>query len=329
MFEKLPVEFGVPQGSDLGPLLFLVYVNDIVNSASDGNFVLFADDTNIFVVANTEREAYKNANGVLTKIEQYMSKNMLHINVGKSCYMVFTPEHGSMTCARARTYDMNKESNLYLCGTRLNRENEIKFLGAMIDDRLKWDSHIDFLERKLNSCIIIIKRIKRFIPKSEYMKIYNALSMSHLAYCISCWGGIPKYKLNKIFSILKRCIRLLFGKDWSYDHPEYYETCARTRTFAEHMSPKVYALEHTKPLFKEHNILSVEYLYKYHTFMELFKIMKHQSPVSLYCLFKPNSLYHRNISIILPSPRLEKSKINFIFKSSSIWNEFIQKILEK
>ena len=74
------------------------------------------------------------------------------------------------------------------------------------------------------------------------------------------------------------------------------------------MSPKVYTLEHTKPLFKELNILSVEYLYKYHTFMELFKIMKHQSPVSLYCLFKPNSLYHRNISIILPSPRLEKSK---------------------
>ena len=122
-------------------------------------------DTKIFVVANTERVAYKKANGVLTKIEQYMSKNMLHINVGKSCYMVFTTEHGAMTCARARTYDMNKESNLYLCGTRLNRENEVKFLGVMIDDRLKWDSHIDFLERKLNSCIIIIKRIKYFIPK--------------------------------------------------------------------------------------------------------------------------------------------------------------------
>ena len=105
--EKVPVEFGVPQGSALGPLLFLVYVNDIVNSSSDGNFVLFADDTNIFVVANTEREAYKKANGVLILIEEYMSKNTLHINVGKSCYMIFTPEHGSMTCARARTYDIN------------------------------------------------------------------------------------------------------------------------------------------------------------------------------------------------------------------------------
>ena len=130
--------------------------------------------------------------------------------------------------------------------------------------------------------------------------------MSHLAYCISCWGGILKYKLNKIFSIQKRCIRLLFSKDWSYDHPEYYETCARTRTFAEHISPKVYALEHTKPLYKEHNILSVEYLYKYHTFMELFKIMKHQSPVSLYCLFKPNSLYHKNISIYSAISKIRK-----------------------
>ena len=57
-----------------------------------------------------------------------MSKNMLHINVSKSCYMVFTPEHGPMTCARARTYDMNKESNLYLCGTRLILELVVKLV---------------------------------------------------------------------------------------------------------------------------------------------------------------------------------------------------------
>ena len=67
---------------------------------------------------------------------------------------------------------------------------------------------------------------------------------------ISCWGGILKYKLNKIFSIQKICIRLLFGKDWSYDHPEYYEICARTRTFAEHMSPKVYAYAYYSAISK-------------------------------------------------------------------------------
>ena len=153
--------------------------------------------------------------------------------------------------------------------------------------------------------------------------------MSHLTYCISCWGGVPRYKLSKIFAFQKRCVRLLFGKEWSYDHPEYYESCARVRTFAENMSPKNYPLEHTKPLFNEQAILNVEYLHKYHTFMETFKIMKYQCPVSLFNLFLLNTTMHRNLTLILPSVRLEKTKSNYIFKASTIWNKLLQLILLK
>ena len=113
------------------------------------------------------------------------------------------------------------------------------------------------------------------IPETEYMKIYYALFLSHLTYCITVWGGIPSYRLAKIFSIQKRCIRLLFGMEISYDHLEFYETCARTRTYDEHTAPKDYVLEHTKPLFNKHSILSVNNLYKYHSFMEVFKLLKY------------------------------------------------------
>ena len=73
----------------------------------------------------------------------------------------------------------------------------------------------------------MIKRIIKFIPKSEYMKIYDALFKSHLSYCISCWGAIPRSKLEGLFAIQKRCIRLLFGLKYTFDHADYYKTCPR------------------------------------------------------------------------------------------------------
>ena len=85
--------------------------------------------------------------------------------------------------------------------------------------------------------------------------------MSHLSYCISAWGGTSKYKLQKIFANQKRCVCLLFGKTINYDHLQFYETRARARTIDQHKDKKNFCLEHTKPLFNEHSIFSLENLY--------------------------------------------------------------------
>ena len=109
----------------------------------------------------------------------------------------------------------------------------------------------------------MIKRIQKFIPKSEYNKIYDALFKSHLCYCISSWGGIPSSKLQGVFAIQKRCIRLLFGNEYSFDHAGYYETCARARSYLEHKSDKNYCLEHTKPVFNKHKLMTLHNLHVY------------------------------------------------------------------
>ena len=147
----------------------------------------------------------------------------------------------------------------------------MEFLGVIIGDRLSWEPKIKQLKGKLVSSIVVIKRIRKFIPKDEYLKIYNALFKSHISYCISSWGGVSEYKLKTLFSVQKRCVRLLFGKEITFDHAKYYETCATVKTYKEHTKEKKFQLEHPKPIFNDMNLLSLHHLYIYHTFIDTLK----------------------------------------------------------
>ena len=177
----------------------------------------------------------------------------------------------------------------------------------------------------------MIKRIRKFIPKSHYMKLlYDALFKSNLGYCISSWGGIPHNRLSTIFSIQKRCIRILFGKQPSPDCKEYYETCARARTYEQHMAPKDYTLEHTKPLFNEHKILSLHHIYIYRTLVEIFKIIKSGTPITMLYLFDRKWIRScQSLRLRVPKTTLDKYKINFVYSGSLIWNSLIYKTLTK
>ena len=158
------------------------YINDIINSSELGHFVLFADDTNIFVVGKDEEQAYTNANMVLDELYKYMVSNQLHINTSKSVYMHFRPHlnrEERLSCARTRKY--GSEKSLKLANYKLKKVDKVKFLGVIIDDKLTWEAQVEHLKEKLKLGIVVIKRIKKFIPESEYLQLYNALFKSHIS----------------------------------------------------------------------------------------------------------------------------------------------------
>ena len=249
----LKVLFGVPQGSVLGLLLFLLYINDLIQCCKVSNFVLYADDTNIFVCAPTYEEALAKANNVLKSVLEYMMVNKLLINLTKSYYINFTK---NMTI-----YDNCPQ--LKINDTVIKEVDEIKFLGILLDKKLSFELHVNYLCKKLCCCIGSLKHMRNFIPEKLKINLYHTLFESHLSYGISVWGGIGNAKIDKLLIVQKRCIHMLLG---DYDcFKNKFMTCVRVRLFEnQKLGNYFFEKEHTKPLFNEHKILTVHNLYVYH-----------------------------------------------------------------
>ena len=306
--EQLAVIFGVPQGSCLGPLLFLIYINDISNICKSNELILFADDTNIFVNGKSKQEVYIEANMILKQLSIYTMLNKLHVNLEKSCFMYFT---------KTSSNDDNENDNIppiMIGATEIKRVSEIKFLGVVIDEKLSWDAHVKSLTKKLASCTGSINRIAASIPKTLYMNLYYTLFESYITYGITVWGSIPNRKFNKLFNAQKKILRVLFGDREKF--LDKFRTCIRARPYPEqNLTTEFYVKEHSKPLFNKNKILNLKNLYLYHCANETFKILKFRSPIVVHNLYKFSTRGQRNLFIITPPP-----DNTFIYKSSVIWN---------
>ena len=322
--EKLPVIYGGPQGSVLGPLLFLLYINDLCSTTDLSKFILFADDTNLFVTAANKKEAFHKANLALEAINRYMFINKLHINLGKCCYLYFSPAKSRMKAIPVNSNgsdnddDDDNEYALLLNDEPIKQERSTKFLGVIIDDKLTFKPHIDKLESKLSSCIGRLSRIKQCIPQELLIVIYRTLFESHLIFAITIWGHVSTARLEKLFIMQKKCIRILFGDNEAYK--DKFRTCARVRPLGKQvLDSEFYRLEHTKPLFNKHKILTIHNLFYYHTAITIYKIIRSGIPSALYALFS----FSGHIETRLKS---QLTGCTFIDNSTTIWNYIREKL---
>jgi hypothetical protein len=133
-----PINYGVPQGSVLGPLLFLIYMNDIQYAVPDAKLKLFADDTNLFLHNSDSVKLFSVANACMVQLSEWFNANRLSLNLNKTCYSLFGPTH------KVRT-----GLELYISGEVIQNTECCKYLGILIDCGLKWQEHINYIYNKI------------------------------------------------------------------------------------------------------------------------------------------------------------------------------------
>ena len=264
-----------------------------------------------------------------------MACNLLHINLDKSSFMYFPPnrkfltmkQSGKKTTPKGRKLQdleeiQNTGLSIPIASAQIKEVTEAKFLGVWFDPMLTWNVHVKNIRSKLISSIAIIKRILPFIPPSNYKNIYHTLFESHLAYCISAWGGANKYLITSLFITQKWLIRYMFGDTEAFMNKFCTSACSRPIN-EQILGHDFYRKESTKPLFHKNKLLTIHNLYKYMCTNEIAKIITTKLPIAL-----SNSIIvsHRNDKniVILPNHRLGNNQ--FLHMSSSYWNFFVKEL---
>ena len=253
----LPIRCGVPQGSILGPLLYLIYVNDIGNSCKS-NILSFADDTTLYISHSDIHQLFLTANEQLDYLFNWFCANRLSLNANKTKYIVIRPPHLKP--------DMTNH-NITINGIQLDRigndcnEKSTKFLGIYLDEHLSWSYHIAQVKKKVSMALFSLKQVKRVLPTECLKTLYYALVHSHLSYGIIAWGCANKSYLKSLIILQKRAMRIIHNASYN---------------------------SHTDPIFKSLHILKISDLFTYQSLLFMFDFLYGKLPSSFKGIFITN-----------------------------------------
>lgn len=234
------IQYGIPQGSILGPILFLLYINDIFAAPFKGNIQLFADDAVLVFENGSLASLHSDMQSDLNELSNWLYNNLLTVNVDKTKYVIFHSPHRPVESPAAK---------LLINEKTVERVSEIKYLGLIIQDTLKWNAHINNIIRKSAPLTGVLRRLNRCTPPHLLRAIYFAHIHSRLTYLCPIWGSsTPSYKLNDLQVLQNKAIRNIFNIDY----------------FTNNIS--------TNNIFKKYQILNIPQLIQQNTIMFYYKI---------------------------------------------------------
>ena len=207
MSDFLPVECGIPQGSILGPLLFIFYVNDLPRGLTHCKVSLFADDTVIYCSANDTIELSEKINEDLEYVKKWLIQNKLNLNIKKTEYILFSTK---------QRLDEVKDNdlNITIDNTVLTRVSKCRHLGVILDERLSWQEHLNTIHTKASNGLYMLKSIRNIVNDYEMNLVYNSLVLSHLNYCDVVWVDVEVHRKTNYKKNQNRAARIINRSSW-------------------------------------------------------------------------------------------------------------------
>lgn len=291
---SIELKYGVPQGSILGPLLFLIYINDLTNSIIYSELFHFADDTSLLYSSHDLKKIKKHVNIDLKFLFKWLNSNKISLNIAKTEAILF--KHPNKC--------INYNLKLKLNGNVLQFVDTVRYLGVLLDHHLTWIPHTNSIASKLNKANGMLSILRHYLPKSSLIDCYHALFASHATFSCQIWGQSIS-NTHRIIKLQKAALRVI--------------------TFSDFRQSSI-------PLLSQCKILRISDFITLSNILLVFNILNSLTPNDVCNLFNlkiiQSTYQTRNSSIKLlnrPVVRTSKFGVNSIlYQCILCWNRFQQ-----